>query len=97
MRTLAHALHEYWVDRYNRQLPRAFSKAMVDPTPFQQKLGRTFADLTESPLPEEKDDDTVFRDLVFLQDLALGFKALREIQDMQIKMYEDYKKVDWSD
>ena len=71
---------------------------MVDPTPFQQKLGRTFADLTESLLPEEKDDDdAVFRDLVFLQDLALGFKALREIQDMQIKMYEDYKKVDWSD
>ena len=49
------------------------------------------------PPPEEKDDDTVFEDLVFLQDPALGFKSLSEIQDMQIQMYENYERVDWSD
>jgi len=96
-RELARSLHEHWLNRYNRQFSRVSSEATVDPTPFKQKLGRTFTDSTESPLPEEKDDDTVFKDLVFLQDLALGFEALREIQDTQVKMYEDYEKVDWSD
>ena len=96
-RELARALHEYWVDRYNRQLPPVFSKETVDPSPLEQELGRTFADSTEDPPPEEKDDDTVFGDLVYLYSRAFGSKPLMEIRDMLVKMHRNYKKVVWSD
>jgi len=94
-KALARALHKYWVDQYNRRFPEAIVSA--GPSRIGQKLGRIITDPTEAPPYEEKDDDTVFENLVILHDQTLGLEVLKGIQDILVKMYEGYEQVDWSD
>ncbi|KAF9644598.1 hypothetical protein BDM02DRAFT_3102628 [Thelephora ganbajun] len=92
-KTLARALHMFWLKRYNNQFPRQ----ELGPGP---RVGRLFGyetpNLPEAPPPyREPEDDTVFEDVLIVHELPLGSVPLKETEEELFKMLEKFQHIDW--
>ena len=93
---LAEPLHEYWIDRYRRQFKK--SKRVVGHSVLEQKLGFAAPAATETPAYTEEGDDTVFQNIVVIQEEALReLGELKETMSALIEMANEYAVIDWSD
>ena len=96
VKILAEPLREYWVDRYRRQFKK--SKRVVGHSLFRQEAEVSVAAPSEPPLYIEEDEDTVFLNMLVLQDEALiGLEELKETKDALAEMFRGYKEINWSD
>ena len=93
---LATSLYCHWFDRYRRQ--RKEPTKTVAPSRIAQKVGFSVAAPSERPPYVEDDEDTVFLNILILQDEALmGREELKETQGALVEMFRGYREIDWSD
>jgi len=94
-RTLASALHKYWVDRYRNQFPYP-PKDHPAPQRLGQLFGRETLGAPQPPPPyQEPDGDTVFEDVLLVHESSLGSAPLKEIGELLIKMTEKFQCINW--
>jgi hypothetical protein len=92
---LAITLHEYWVDRYKKQFPRA--SRVAGKTAFTARLFNVPAKAEakgDTPY-EELGDDQVFQELLVQSELGLQGQNSKA-EELVKEMSEKYSEIDWN-
>jgi len=93
-KTLARALHKYWLDRFEQQFPHP-SKKKDRPRPLAGMFNIAVL-TTEDPHYEEPEDDRVFQELLVEHEDALYVEPLRDVWNILVKMGLEYKEINWA-
>ena len=93
-KTLASALHKYWLDRYMKQFPHQPKKK--DRPGLLAGAFNIAVSTTENPPYEEPEDDRVFQELLVEHEDALYVEPLQDIWDNLVKMGLKYKGINWA-
>ena len=93
-KTLASALHTFWVKRFRQQFPehdRGPGRRM------RRIFGRNPSNGSEELSPyEEPEDDVVFEGVLTAVELPLASVGLKEVEDDLFRMTEEIQRVNWS-
>jgi len=93
---LAQALHEYWSDRYNKQLWGGWGTRIADDDKFGQDLGLEPSSTEILPYEEPK-DEKVFRELLRTHSTQLrSLEATKGVERVVREMGKAYLELDWS-
>ena len=91
---LAHDLHQYWLDRFNKQLPDGGAKKPKKGEAVELLKHELSWQPIEIPPYEEPEDEYLFRDLVVIHDNNLGW--FEPTENLVVEMIRRYNELDWT-